>query len=96
MHDLGLCKYARQAVEFIQNGVFAVDKCAKDNYPEYYKKTGEILQPYVQLTKDVGLVVYNQFVNVKEYAISRYPVVLETVCLENYLINNDLLFCFYF
>lgn len=84
MHDLGLCKYARQAVDGVKSGALAVDKYAQENYPEYYTKTVEFSQPYLQLTRDTGLVVYNQFVNMKEYAVAKYPVVLETVCVEYY------------
>lgn len=84
LHDLGLCKYARQAVDHIKDGVSAVDKYAQDNYPEYYKKTVEFSQPYLQLTRDMGLVAYNVFVNVQEYAVEKYPVVLETVHLEKH------------
>lgn len=86
MHDAGFCKYAHQASDKIKGALLSIDKYAQDNYPDYYKKTLEFSQPYLQLTKDMGLVAYNTFANVKEYAVEKYPIVLETVCFYS---NNN-------
>lgn len=91
LHDLGICKYARQAVDSVKEGALAVDKYAQDNYPEYYKKTLEFSQPYLQLTKDIGLITYNQYVNIKEYAVKKYPLVLETVRFKRFIFNVKLI-----
>lgn len=88
LHQLGVCKYGRQAVESVKGGFWAADKYAQENYPEYYRKTIEFSQPYVQLSRDVGLVVYNQYVNLKEYVLGKYPIVLETVSLKKLIWNQ--------
>lgn len=85
LDDVGLFKYSHQAVDYVQRSLLAVDKYAQRNYPELYQIITEGSQLYIKLLKDVGLVVYNQFESVKIFAIGKYPVVLETVRLENYL-----------
>lgn len=53
------------------------------NTPYYYATVADFSKPYVELASDMSLVITNQakelIGNVKEYAVTKWPVVYSTV-----------------
>lgn len=56
-----------------------IDNNIESQFPEYKQKINDISEPYVKLAKDLSLITYNLAVNVKEYAVEKYPVVVQAV-----------------
>lgn len=53
------------------------------NTPYYWSAAVEVTKPYLELTKDIALIVGNQacqlYSNVRDYAVDKWPVVYSTV-----------------
>lgn len=48
-------------------------------YPEYYNAVSNFSQPYVELGRDLSVIVYNIGGNVAETVVAKYPIMLKSV-----------------
>lgn len=84
LHDVGVCEYTHTALDKVKLTAFNFNAYLQENYPEYHSKVVTFSEPYIDLGRDLGLVVYNAFSNAKELVIAKYPLVIEQVSKQNY------------
>jgi hypothetical protein len=69
----------------------------EENFPVYYHIIANFLEPYIELLRNLGYILYNIFHDVQETVLEKYPVVLQSVSyffLFTYITCYDLLFTF--
>lgn len=79
--ETGIEKYALKAYDRTLQGTAFINKYAQDNFPEYYETVVVFAEPYVQLSKDLGLVTFNVLVRCKESLVAKYPAIIESVSI---------------
>jgi hypothetical protein len=77
---------------------FCVSSWAEANVPHYYKVVGDHAKPYLELARDVCLVVGHQlhamYENIHAYVEEKTPAVIEYVsCLNLYLTTAHVMQC---
>lgn len=75
----GVSDYTHQVYERAGRGVLFVNNYFENNFPEYYQATALFIEPYITLSKDLGLVLYNFFERIRENIIAKYPQLIESV-----------------
>ncbi|CAH0550148.1 unnamed protein product [Brassicogethes aeneus] len=73
------CYYTNLSVNKTHDAWVCVDKSVETQFPQYKQKLDGISKPYVRLVQDLGVVVYNLGVNVKDYAVETYPALVKSI-----------------
>lgn len=79
LKDTGVNDYVYKASNRAMEGIVWVQERFEEKFPGYTGKAIEVSEPYIKLTKQMSLFVYNVFDGVKELAVEKYPLVVESV-----------------
>lgn len=79
LKDAGVLEYSNKALDRTSQGLHWAHQRVDEQFPGYYEKSSEFLQPYLQVTKECGLVLSNVFVNLKDVAVEKYPAVVASI-----------------
>lgn len=79
LNNTGALEYASKATQHCRAGLTWVHLRLDEQLPGYYEKTSAYLDPYVTLFKELGVILYNVVVNIKNAAVEKYPVIVSAV-----------------
>lgn len=65
--------------EKIKRSASGANNYLRETYPEYYEVVSNVSQPYIELGRDMSIIVYNIGKNIGEAIVAKYPVILQPV-----------------
>lgn len=65
--------------EKFKTSVTGANNYLRETYPEYYEMVSNVSQPYIELGRDMSIIVYNICKNIGEVIVAKYPVIMRSV-----------------
>lgn len=62
-----------------KEGISWLDQYIEEKFPGYQEVALEFSEPYLSFAKNVGIVIYNVGINIKETAVEKYPYIVKSV-----------------
>ncbi|CAH1365193.1 unnamed protein product [Tenebrio molitor] len=79
LKNWGVCEYTHIILHRIKQGLLLINDQLEENFPVYYHIIANFLEPYIELLRNLGYILYNIFHDVQETVLEKYPVVLQSV-----------------
>ncbi|KAF5280404.1 hypothetical protein FQR65_LT03213 [Abscondita terminalis] len=79
LKDYGILQYYHKAIHRSGDGLNWVHVKIDEQIPGYYETVSEYIGPYKKLARELSIVFYNIFDNIRQVAVQKYPVVLASI-----------------